>query len=195
MVDFSKISQYNGDMRKLKGFTLIEVILVLAVAGLIMAMVFVGVPALTATQRDSSRKDQMLQFISNLKSYQANNNRGSLPLSGGGEMTVDGELIKGEEVTFSLGDGVTWKDFYGGYLGENFVDPNGEKYDLLVMDCDANVVGSNCANNVLDDPEFYTIYVVKNATCKGIDVVYSANPKSVAILHKMERSDRYCANT
>ena len=77
MVDFSKINQYNGDMRKLKGFTLIEVILVLAVAGLIMAMVFVGVPALTATQRDSSRKDQMLQFISNLKSYQANNNRGS----------------------------------------------------------------------------------------------------------------------
>ena len=103
MVDFSKINQYNGDMRKLKGFTLIEVILVLAVAGLIMAMVFVGVPALTATQRDSSRKDQMLQFISNLKSYQANNNRGSLPLSGGGEMTVDGELIKGEEVTFGLG--------------------------------------------------------------------------------------------
>ena len=176
-------------MRRLKGFTLVEVTLVLAIAGLIMIMVFVGVPALTATQRDSARKDQMMMFVNRLNRFRVDNNRGSLP-SGG-----EGSVISGSSIVFGANDGSTWADFYGGYMDESFVDPDGTRFDLLVSDCDATVVGSNCANEVLDDLEFYTIYVVKKATCKGINVVYSADPRSAAVLYKMERSDRYCANT
>ena len=80
-------------------------------------------------------------------------------------------------------------------MNESFNDPDGTNYDLLILDCSATRVGSSCSNEVLDELEFHTIYVVKSATCKGIDVIYSANPRSVAVLYKMERSDRYCTNT
>ena len=41
------------------GFTIIEVVLVLAVAGLIFVMVFVALPALQRAQRDNSRRDEL----------------------------------------------------------------------------------------------------------------------------------------
>lgn len=43
-------------MNKHKGFTIIEVVLVLAIAGLIFMMVFITLPALQRNQRDALRK-------------------------------------------------------------------------------------------------------------------------------------------
>lgn len=40
-----------------KGFTIIEVVLVLAIAALIFLMIFVALPALQASQRDTARKN------------------------------------------------------------------------------------------------------------------------------------------
>ncbi len=42
--------------RKEKGFTIIEVVLVLAIAGLIFAMVFIALPALQRSQRNTERR-------------------------------------------------------------------------------------------------------------------------------------------
>lgn len=42
------------------GFTIIEVVLVLAVAGLIFLMVFLALPALQRSQRDTQRKSEIL---------------------------------------------------------------------------------------------------------------------------------------
>lgn len=61
-----------------KGFTIIEVVLVLAIAGLIFLMVFVALPALQAGQRDSARKTDVGSVISAVQSYQ-NNNSGTFP--------------------------------------------------------------------------------------------------------------------
>lgn len=63
---------------KQKGFTIIEVVLVLAIAGLIFLMVFIALPALQRGQRDTQRRDDVSRFISQLNSY-ATNNRGALP--------------------------------------------------------------------------------------------------------------------
>ncbi len=63
---------------KEKGFTIIEVVLVLAIAGLIFLMVFIALPALQRSQRDTQRRDDVSTFISQLTSY-ATNNRGSVP--------------------------------------------------------------------------------------------------------------------
>jgi prepilin-type N-terminal cleavage/methylation domain-containing protein len=56
-----------------KGFTIIEVVLVLAIAGLIFLMVFVALPALQRGQRDSARKNDVGTVASAITSYQANN--------------------------------------------------------------------------------------------------------------------------
>ena len=51
------------NIKSKKGFTIIEVVLVLAIAGLIFLMVFVALPALQRSQRDSQRR----QDYSNLQ--------------------------------------------------------------------------------------------------------------------------------
>jgi prepilin-type N-terminal cleavage/methylation domain-containing protein len=50
--------------RKLKtGFTIIEVVLVLAIAGLIFLMIFIALPALQRSQRDTQRKRDADRFL------------------------------------------------------------------------------------------------------------------------------------
>lgn len=61
-----------------KGFTIIEVVLVLAIAALIFLMVFIALPALQRGQRDTQRRDDLARFKSQVNSYQTNN-RGSIP--------------------------------------------------------------------------------------------------------------------
>lgn len=61
-----------------KGFTIIEVVLVLAIAGLIFLMVFIALPALQRSQRDQARKNDVTTVSSAVNSY-TSNNRGSFP--------------------------------------------------------------------------------------------------------------------
>ena len=59
--------------QKAKGFTIIEVVLVLAIAGLIFLMVFIALPALQRSQRDSARKNEVSAVGSAIGSYMSNN--------------------------------------------------------------------------------------------------------------------------
>lgn len=63
---------------QLKGFTIIEVVLVLAIAGLIFLMVFLAFPALQKNQRDAQRRQDASAFISQLQSYRTDH-KGKLP--------------------------------------------------------------------------------------------------------------------
>ena len=60
------------------GFTIIEVVLVLAIAGLIFLMVFLALPALQRSQKDTQRRNDMARFASQVVQYQTNN-RGKVP--------------------------------------------------------------------------------------------------------------------
>jgi prepilin-type N-terminal cleavage/methylation domain-containing protein len=64
--------------KKEKGFTIIEVVLVLAIAGLIFMMVFIALPALQRGQRDTARKSEVSTLLAQITSYQSNN-RGAAP--------------------------------------------------------------------------------------------------------------------
>jgi prepilin-type N-terminal cleavage/methylation domain-containing protein len=61
-----------------KGFTIIEVVLVLAIAGLIFLMVFIALPALQSGQRDTQRRSDAARVLSQVNSYQSNT-RGTVP--------------------------------------------------------------------------------------------------------------------
>lgn len=63
---------------KKEGFTIIEVVLVLAIAGLIFLMVFIALPALQRNQRDTARKTDVSTIASAYTTY-TNNNRGTAP--------------------------------------------------------------------------------------------------------------------
>ncbi|MFZ1250362.1 MAG: type II secretion system protein [Candidatus Microsaccharimonas sp.] len=68
----------NTTKQTTKGFTIIEVVLVLAIAGLIFLMVFIALPALQAGQRDTSRKQDVSNVAAAVTRYGANN-RGAFP--------------------------------------------------------------------------------------------------------------------
>ena len=59
--------------RKNKGFTIIEVVLVLAIAGLIFLMIFVALPTLRRAQRNTQRKNDLTRFMSAVSKWQVNN--------------------------------------------------------------------------------------------------------------------------
>lgn len=56
-----------------KGFTIIEVVLVLAVAGLIFLMVFLALPALQRSQRDTERKQDIAMLVTALQNWKVAN--------------------------------------------------------------------------------------------------------------------------
>ena len=63
---------------KQEGFTIIEVMLVLAIAALIFLMVFVALPALQRGQRDTARKNDVQNIAAAVTQY-TSNNRGKSP--------------------------------------------------------------------------------------------------------------------
>ena len=190
-----------------RGFTVIEVVLVLAVAGLIFVMVFVALPALQRSQRDNTRRDDLMNFISKVKKYQTSN-RGALPGSADkGETYVDVEWS--EELKNSTGNANTWRGFYRDYLGD-FIEPDGEYYKLTVMECggqeDTECDATKDPNQYLEKlpttnfgteepPNDYRILVVLQAKCKGTEVVGSSNPRNLAVLYRLEGSGAYCFGT
>lgn len=61
-----------------KGFTIIEVMIVLAIAGLILLIVFLAVPALQRNSRNTQRKNDVQNLLAAVSTYESNN-AGQIP--------------------------------------------------------------------------------------------------------------------
>lgn len=59
---------------KEKGFTLIEIVLVLAIAGLLIALVFVALNGAQKSRRDAARKNDAARMLAAIESCAGNNN-------------------------------------------------------------------------------------------------------------------------
>lgn len=66
-----------------EGFTIIEVLIVLAVAGLLFLMIFEAIPALERNNRNSQRKNDIAMILGAVSHY-ALNDSGNFPLDCGG---------------------------------------------------------------------------------------------------------------
>jgi prepilin-type N-terminal cleavage/methylation domain-containing protein len=64
--------------KKTDGFTIIEVLIVLAIAGLILLIVFLAVPALQRNSRNTQRKNDVATMLGAVNEF-SNNNNGALP--------------------------------------------------------------------------------------------------------------------
>ena len=60
--------------KRTEGFTIIEVLIVLAIAGLILLIVFLAVPALQRNQRNTARKSDVSRIGGAVTEYISNNN-------------------------------------------------------------------------------------------------------------------------
>jgi len=61
-------------LKKEKGFTLIEIVLVLAIAGLLLVIVFLAVSGAQKSRRDTQRKNDLSRIAAQLESYASNTN-------------------------------------------------------------------------------------------------------------------------
>ena len=74
MLQWKHMGEKHKNLKQRGGFTIIEVVLVLAIAGLIMIMVFVALPSMQKAQRNTQRKEDMARLVSQIELYMKNNN-------------------------------------------------------------------------------------------------------------------------
>lgn len=110
--------------KKQSGFTIIEVMIVLAIAGLIMAIVFLAIPALQRSNRNTQRKSDASRLAGLVAEFQSNNN-GGLPA----------------DVSTALGK-PTWASFTTVSIATAASNPAAPNPDTLLL-----VTGSNCDTN------------------------------------------------
>ena len=67
------LNKLKNDRNTNKGFTIIEVLIVLAIAGLILLVVFLAVPALQRNQRNSGYKSEANRILAAAQEVSANN--------------------------------------------------------------------------------------------------------------------------
>ena len=113
----------NKQTKKQSGFTIIEVMIVLAVAGLIMAIVFLAIPALQRSNRNTQRKNDATRLAGLVAEYGSNNN-GQLP----------------GNVAAAIGT-PTWSYFTTVSLATQASNPAAPNSDTMIL-----VTGAACGN-------------------------------------------------
>ncbi len=185
----------------LGGFTIIEVVLVLAIAGLIFMMVFIALPNLQRAQRDTQRRNALGEMAAQIQQYQANNN-GRLPgyKLGGNKSTYtsqeEDDASTLAEMCTNNAD-VTGSNaascFIARYMNSNvddtaqntFVDPDGWTYGLTIQKWDGNMPTVNY--------EDHMIYMFTGAACDGETVMPSNNSRNYALYYKLEGNSSICS--
>ena len=129
----------NFKSKREEGFTIIEVLIVLAIAGLIMLIVFLAVPALQRNSRNTQMKNAAAAILGGISEF-TNNNNGQLPTTVG-PTAADGTVpISGGGTTTA-----TSAKVQSGYLVSNGVAMpvvNGSIVVYLNRKCNGNAFGA-----------------------------------------------------
>lgn len=140
-----------------KGFTLIEVVLVLAIGGLIFLLAFLAFQQVSRNRRDTQRRTDVARVVAELQNYAGDNN---------GQYPAD-------EAAFN---GVFREQYMG---GANFRDPGGALYVSSAEQFDASDLPVN-AGYFWAWPLEYGL----NQRCNGTD--FAAQSGSVAVRGRLE---------
>lgn len=178
-----------------KGFTIIEVVLVLAIGGLIFLMVFIALPALQRSQRDTQRRQDVAIIASAVRQYMAHNHNNAPPDSGRDSSTseeFDDDERKGE----SWGSGNDSKALRR-YLVD--LDPGGVTTKVEVVNYIKGTSASNRYTIGRQDIEGYvTVFVgakcpdLTKANGKVVTIPQTNKQGDIIIMRYMENGHWYC---
>lgn len=174
------------EIKTRRGFTIIEVVLVLAIAGLIFLMVFIALPALQRNQRDTQRRDDVARFMAQISQYQTNNRGNVPPIS-----DCSGMTLTAEDNTREMGRFLAnyMKQEADSTVGE-FQDPRtGENYAIF---CAPDVAVANVERSNDDLINTRTITYMTNAKCDGEIFGMNEANRSIAVRIKLEGSGYFC---
>jgi len=151
---------------KEQGFTIIEVLIVLAIAGLILLVVFLAVPALQRNARNTQRSNDVAGILGGMNEF-VNNNNGVLPTA----VSVSGNTLTigasgSNQVPVSLG-------YYNGASSISL----------------ATFASNGATNGTTTD----TVVVVTGAKCgTAIGTAASSSSRSYAALYTSEQASKQC---
>lgn len=153
-----------------KGFTIIEVLIVLAIAGLILLIVFLAVPSLQRNSRNTQRKNDVSAILSGISEY-VNNNSGSLPnnIGANGATTVvlrSGTTGSGTEVKLGYYDAASVTRWPAG----NAAVPNNQTAENVVIVTGARCDGGNSTGAGAPSRGFVAMYRVESGSGSGTPV-------------------------
>jgi prepilin-type N-terminal cleavage/methylation domain-containing protein len=140
-----------------KGFTIIEVMIVLAIAGLIILIVFLAVPALQRNNRNTSRKSDVGRVGAAVSEF-LSNNANKVPSTAADAATIEGQV--GTLSQYPAG-------YLGGVIKTGAQAANTNTGTLVV------VTGAKCsgAATVAGTPrQMAILYAVENAAGGGVGV-------------------------
>lgn len=202
-----------------KGFTIIEVVLVLAIAGLIFLMVFVALPALQRSQRDTARRNDMSRVDTSLVQYQTNHSNNSISNLPGVTKSSYWTGNKGE-ITCTDNEACMFvRDYMNTGSGEvkdnEFLDPQGEAYSLAIaknisktsVSAFPALSGADWTSELAYDAgktgltikdknggnafDQHAVYIVPGARCRD-DVAVVSSSNHFAVLYRLEGAGVYC---
>ena len=184
------------NLKTKSGFTIIEVVLVLAIAGLIFLMVFLALPALQRSQRDTQRRDDLARFASQISQYESNN-RGKVPnptvtpgIWANSKETSQNTYDESATVNTS-GDWTTFLNNYMWASNDTFTDPAGVNY--AVQD---HGTMADATDSLSIDKMDYLIHVWHGAICDTVEGQVakstSGGSRKLAFLYKLEGTGYYC---
>ena len=175
-----------------KGFTIIEVVLVLAIAGLIFLMVFIALPALQRSQRNTQRENDLSRFLTAANDYQTNNS-GKTPFG------TEGNAFDKKFVARYIDDtcGGTAKEVTAGMedpkcseSSSQFRDPDGTPYQFILKGkLAANENNANGGETEIS----HKIYVYVNASCGSENqAVKGTGVRQYALFYTLEGGSVTC---
>ena len=167
----TKNKRWNSSSQK-PAFTIIEVVLVLAIAGLIFLMVFIALPALQRNQRDTQRKNDMSRLKTAMDSYKSNN-RGNLPWG------TDRYGVWSQSDNFGI-------NYLKADQGE-FGDPSSGRYAFGVNYY--SIAGGSIYNTFESQQSHISISI--GFVCDG-ETVANAGLSNYAIRYRLEGGGVYC---
>lgn len=154
--------------QKTKGFTIIEVVLVLAIAGLIFLVVFLAVPALQRQQRDTQRRSDGSRASSAMANYKSNN-AGKLPTTAAEQTNFQTNYLKATGVAATT----------------EFKSPSTQNEYTMSWVTAATVAAANSSTNT------DTSFLAPGFKCNG-DQLLAATGK-FAVRMPLENGGAYCA--
>lgn len=176
-------------MKKRHGFTIIEVVLVLAIAGLIFLMVFVALPALQRSQRDTQREEDLSRMQTAVNSFMGNN-RGRVPTGfGNGDSEWGSCGRKSATPTGFCKRYLLVESQTGSGTVDTFEDPDGTIYEFA-----DGGTGSNPTKSVASITFDHNIYVYTAARCDGESVMAGSGARQLAFIYKLEGGGVACVN-
>lgn len=174
-----------------KGFTIIEVALVLAIAALIFLTVFLAVPALQRNQRNDARKRDVSSVVAAVTAYMSNNPTKNLATEQGGADAISADT--GKSTNTALGKYLdTLSNNTESVLVASNPGSSEQSIDLSKYPGLYNTVSTNPK-----DYQGNKITVVIGYRCDSTTKIVKGNKRSAAVVGAAETSqsyDPYCSS-